>query len=227
MTSSENNRTYACDCHRLDMAAEEPAVPIVFDELSNEYRIEHRDQPGHSRIVYCPFCGDLAPTSRQQRLYARLTSSETERLKELTKDIHTLDDAVTMLGEPDEDLPQGVELKSPEQGEDPPQSVFYRCLIYKKLSKRANVRITDYLSDRVHIAFEGIYTGPAKSADKSLTSAKTVDPAHTPGSSKEIQSCSFCGKTQHEVHKLIAGPTVFICDECVDLCAAIVNTKAT
>ena len=30
--------------------------------------------------------------------------------------------------------------------------------------------------------------------------------------------CSFCGKSQHEVKKLIAGPTVFICDECVELC---------
>ena len=30
--------------------------------------------------------------------------------------------------------------------------------------------------------------------------------------------CSFCGKSQHEVRKLIAGPSVFICDECVDLC---------
>jgi hypothetical protein len=33
--------------------------------------------------------------------------------------------------------------------------------------------------------------------------------------------CSFCGKSQHEVHKLVAGPTVFICDECVDLCIGI------
>lgn len=34
--------------------------------------------------------------------------------------------------------------------------------------------------------------------------------------------CSFCGKSQHDVKKLIAGPTVFICDECVALCATIV-----
>ena len=39
--------------------------------------------------------------------------------------------------------------------------------------------------------------------------------------------CSFCGKTQHEVIKLIAGPTVFICDECVVLCVTIlVDEKA-
>ena len=34
--------------------------------------------------------------------------------------------------------------------------------------------------------------------------------------------CSFCGKSQHEVRKLIAGPTVFICDECVELCMDII-----
>jgi ATP-dependent Clp protease ATP-binding subunit ClpX len=39
------------------------------------------------------------------------------------------------------------------------------------------------------------------------------------------ESCSFCGKTQHEVKQLIAGPTVFICDECVDLCADIIAEK--
>ena len=35
--------------------------------------------------------------------------------------------------------------------------------------------------------------------------------------------CSFCGKSQHEVEKLIAGPTVFICDECTDLCVSIIK----
>jgi len=35
--------------------------------------------------------------------------------------------------------------------------------------------------------------------------------------------CSFCGKSQHEVRKLVAGPTVYICDECVDLCTDIVG----
>jgi ATP-dependent Clp protease ATP-binding subunit ClpX len=34
--------------------------------------------------------------------------------------------------------------------------------------------------------------------------------------------CSFCGKSQHEVKKLIAGPSVFICNECVDLCNDII-----
>ena len=46
---------------------------------------------------------------------------------------------------------------------------------------------------------------------------------------KNTLYCSFCGKSQHEVRKLIAGPTVFICDECVELCMDIIReeTKAT
>ena len=41
--------------------------------------------------------------------------------------------------------------------------------------------------------------------------------------SKKILYCSFCGKSQHDVRKLIAGPTVYICDECVELCMDIVS----
>ena len=37
--------------------------------------------------------------------------------------------------------------------------------------------------------------------------------------------CSFCGKSQHKVRNLIAGPTVFICDECVDLCVDIIKEE--
>ncbi len=43
------------------------------------------------------------------------------------------------------------------------------------------------------------------------------------GESKNTLYCSFCGKSQHEVRKLIAGPTVFICDECVELCMDIIK----
>ena len=42
------------------------------------------------------------------------------------------------------------------------------------------------------------------------------------GDSKNVLYCSFCGKSQHEVRKLIAGPTVFVCDECVELCMDII-----
>ena len=42
---------------------------------------------------------------------------------------------------------------------------------------------------------------------------------------EKLLYCSFCGKSQHEVKKLIAGPSVFICDECIDLCNDIVRDE--
>ena len=47
----------------------------------------------------------------------------------------------------------------------------------------------------------------------------------TGGDTKSTLYCSFCGKSQHEVRKLIAGPTVFICDECVELCNDIIREE--
>jgi ATP-dependent Clp protease ATP-binding subunit ClpX len=47
----------------------------------------------------------------------------------------------------------------------------------------------------------------------------------TTGDSTKILYCSFCGKSQHEVRKLIAGPSVFICDECVELCNDIIREE--
>ena len=45
------------------------------------------------------------------------------------------------------------------------------------------------------------------------------------GETKKTLHCTFCGKSQHEVRKIIAGPTVFICDECVELCMDIVGEE--
>lgn len=45
------------------------------------------------------------------------------------------------------------------------------------------------------------------------------------GESKNTLYCSFCGKSQHEVRKLIAGPNVFICNECVELCMDIIREE--
>jgi ATP-dependent Clp protease ATP-binding subunit ClpX len=47
------------------------------------------------------------------------------------------------------------------------------------------------------------------------------------GSSEKLLYCSFCGKSQHEVKKLIAGPSVFICDECIELCNDIIREEVT
>ena len=51
------------------------------------------------------------------------------------------------------------------------------------------------------------------------------DDRHGRNDSSKILYCSFCGKSQHEVRKLIAGPSVFICDECVELCNDIIREE--
>jgi len=48
---------------------------------------------------------------------------------------------------------------------------------------------------------------------------------HSDGSDNKLLYCSFCGKSQHEVRKLIAGPSVYICDECVELCNDIIREE--
>ena len=53
----------------------------------------------------------------------------------------------------------------------------------------------------------------------------TDDRLSRSGDSSKILYCSFCGKSQHEVRKLIAGPSVFICDECVELCNDIIREE--
>ena len=52
------------------------------------------------------------------------------------------------------------------------------------------------------------------------------DDKHNKGSDGDkLLYCSFCGKSQHEVRKLIAGPSVFVCDECVELCNDIIREE--
>lgn len=53
-----------------------------------------------------------------------------------------------------------------------------------------------------------------------------ANPAHEDKSANKITLyCSFCGKSQHEVRRLIAGPCVYVCDECVRICADIINEE--
>jgi len=59
-----------------------------------------------------------------------------------------------------------------------------------------------------------------------LEADRSSAPAPEPVSAPSTVYCSFCGKSQHDVAKLIAGPSVFICDECIDLCDDIVADQA-
>jgi hypothetical protein len=70
-----------------------------------------------------------------------------------------------------------------------------------------------------------ILSAKIEAAESPLSAQGSLSPSGTqndPAPPKTLY-CSFCGKSQHEVRKLIAGPEVFICDECVDLCTDIVE----
>ena len=73
--------------------------------------------------------------------------------------------------------------------------------------------------DNWNILSARIEAAEPPSRDERPVSAAT----HNEPTPPKILYCSFCGKSQHEVRKLIAGPSVFICDECVDLCTDIVE----
>jgi len=70
----------------------------------------------------------------------------------------------------------------------------------------------------------GNYCGGSEGCNRCLNEALRYSKLLSPAQLKpSIPSCSFCGKTQAEVKKLIAGPTVYICDECVELCNDIIG----
>ncbi|MEH2541632.1 hypothetical protein V1278_005346 [Bradyrhizobium sp. AZCC 1577] len=59
--------------------------------------------------------------------------------------------------------------------------------------------------------------------DAARPQSGSANGSQNPASQDKPLYCSFCGKSQHEVEKLVAGPFVFICDECIDLCSDIVD----
>jgi hypothetical protein len=77
------------------------------------------------------------------------------------------------------------------------------------------------LSAKIEEAAPPASAQPPASDRRSLSIAASRAPAPPP----KTLYCSLCGKSQHEVRKLIAGPTVFICDECVALCTDIVEGR--
>jgi hypothetical protein len=86
------------------------------------------------------------------------------------------------------------------------------------IAKAFGLENWNVLSAKIEAA-EPAASSDASGDERSLSVAYSRAPAPPP----KTLYCSFCGKSQHEVRKLIAGPTVFICDECVALCVDIVE----
>jgi hypothetical protein len=104
-------------------------------------------------IYYCPFCGGSAPKSKRDRLFHTLTDVERQRLVDLTKDMRTVQDVVHAFGEPDIRQPTGLVVIKPEKDGNPETTQSYPVMVYTKISKTADVRVTIYPTDRVGIGF--------------------------------------------------------------------------
>jgi hypothetical protein len=214
---------YPCNCSVLEDAAADPYIPISFDVALNEYHIEHKGRDGHMMIYHCPFCGGRPPTSRRDRLFARVTVHEHAKLLDLTKDIRTLEDAIRTFGTPDSDMPQGTRAISRYSEEKPQIAESYRTLRYEKLSDTADVSIVDELRDKVRVQIYGKYIGANELTRDDRVTAEPEPAASNRTSDAPTLYCSFCSKSQHDVAKLVAGRDVFICDECVLMCLNIVQ----
>jgi hypothetical protein len=159
-----------CTCGYLQHAAEDPNSPIVFDPQLNEYHFEFLSPCSDGTctgakatlaIYHCPFCGGAAPESKRDLLFAVIPAEEQRRLYTLLEGIKTLDEAIRVLGPPDEDRPYGVTQTHPEQEGKAPTIQSFRTLEYRHLSGTAEVCIVDYHKDRVHFMLQGKYIGPS------------------------------------------------------------------
>ncbi|TAK19469.1 MAG: hypothetical protein EPO40_33155 [Myxococcaceae bacterium] len=154
-----------CACDYLSHAADDPRSPIVFDPKLNEYNFEYpslrSDEAGKAylRIYHCPFCGGAAPESKRDQLFAVISPEEKRRLNQLLSGIKSVEDAFSVLGTPDHDDPHGLTAQRPEREGSAPTRQSYRSLTYSQLSDTADVILTDYRADGVHIALQGKYVG--------------------------------------------------------------------
>ena len=159
------------------------------------------------------------PDTRRGRLFARITAAEMRRLKKLTVDIRTIDDAIRILGEPDADFPDGVTSLTAASETEPEKVESYRMIKYRGLSETAVVQFTDYRRDRVGIQF----TGKGLKGDQLTESAdKPVRVQDAPAlrdreAGRKTVYCSFCGQSEHSVERMLHSHGASICSDCAGL----------
>jgi hypothetical protein len=171
--TSASVTTEPCRCGYLQRAADDPGSPVVFDSDSNEYNFRG---PGSAaaedprfvtvRIYHCPFCGGAAPSSKPRLQFVVISQGEQQRLLQLLDGIRTLDDAIRVLGPPEEDTPHGVTETHPEEESAAPTVRSCRTLTYRGLSETADVCILDRQGDRVGVILQGKYVGGPTAAER-------------------------------------------------------------
>jgi hypothetical protein len=154
-----------CECKYLQRADDDPDVPIVFDERTNEYHYIYRESGSDGlailNIYHCPFCGGAAPTSKRPLLFQVVSSEEKHRLADLLVPIHSIRELVERLGQPDEDDPAGMWERSEELGDRPSRVVPCRMLTYKSLSEVADVQVYERPDGSIGWGLSGKYLGGA------------------------------------------------------------------
>jgi len=154
-----------CDCKYLQRAADDPDVPIVFDERTNEYHYTYLESgsgvPAILNIYHCPFCGGTAPRSKRPLLFHVVSSEEKRRLADLLVPIRSVRELVETLGEPDKDDPAGMWERSEEFDDRPSRVVPCRMLTYESLSDVADVQVYERPDGTIGWALSGKYLGGA------------------------------------------------------------------
>ena len=157
--------TELCKCEFLERCAKDPEKPINFNPKVNEFHFEYKTDRGsvsHLIIYHCPFCGGAAPESIRESLFEVVPLTEMKRLQKLTATIHSIEDALSKLGLPDEDSQSNVAGITPERDRKPQKIQNFRRIVYRNLSDVAEIHITDFLRDRVSIFFQGKPIGSKK-----------------------------------------------------------------
>jgi len=153
-----------CGCKWFERAAKDDSIPVVFDELMNEYHLEHSNGKGHLLFYHCPFCGGKAPESLRGTYWTEVTHEESYRLEKLTRDIKTSEELFSTFGVPDHDFEVGGSCTSPGSEEEPPKTrLSPRRVVYKSLSNIADVHVTIDRYDRLRFSYQGRYIGPKRS----------------------------------------------------------------
>jgi hypothetical protein len=150
-----------CSCGYLHDAANDPDNPITFDPSTNEFHLEYETaaRRGALTLYHCPFCGGAGPQSTRDEHFARVPRREEKRLLDLFADVATIDDAISKFGPPETDLAQGVGRLTPESNGQPSSREWFRNVVFTTLSDVADVHVTDYHKDRVHVRLQGKYLG--------------------------------------------------------------------
>lgn len=147
-----------CDCRWLERAAHDPSCPVEFDPQLNEFSLKTANG-GSMNIYHCPFCAGKAPQSLRSRLFAEITAEETCRLHLLTKDICTVTDLRSVLGEPTQTLEPGIIRTDAEEGCLAPAVHAFTSMRYEQHSDTAVIDASVSQDGRVRISFRGKYIG--------------------------------------------------------------------